>query len=819
MGQKQEITILTLSSLPNALMFQNYFKIAWRNLMKRKFYSLVTIFGLSVGMTFTFLIGSFVWGELQVNKDLRNAGSQYMLKSKWKKADMGVDIATLAPLGKALKETYPNLVANYYRFDGITSTVSKGDKHFKEEFQIGDSTLLTMYGFPLLHGDAATALNEPNSVVLPYNIAIKYFGITDVVGQTLTLDSFSGQKGEFMITAVLDKLPHNSVANLVDDRTPIFLPPGSMQFFGRGDLENWSNTYIVNFIELKPGVAQESLIKPIQQLIATNTPASVSQNLEVELVPLSDLYWEANNGLVQKTVLTISTVALFILFMAIVNFVNISIGSSSARLKEIGVRKVLGSLKIQVIRQFLTESILIALLSLILSLFLYEVLKSYFTEILGKTLPSIFLSGPYFILAAIFLALITGLLAGIYPAFILSSLPSVDSMKGKLKSVKENIFFRRMLIASQFTIALFVFVAAAVISQQVSYFFNKDLGYNKEFIFSVTVPRDWSAEGVQKMETIRKEMARLPEVTEASVSYEIPNGRNGFSAPVYKLGQDSTQAVFMPVLQADENYAETYKIPMVSGQFFQSVQQNADEVVVNEETLKAMNLGNTASAVGQKLKLQGFNQTFTIAGVVKNFHFESMHQTIRPLAFLHIKTVNNYRFLSFKVSNGNVGKSVAGIEKKWNQLLPDAPFEYTFMDDTLHKLYKSEVRLQKASQVATILAMVIVLLGILGMVSLNVSKRTKELGIRKVLGASALSIIILFVKEFLYVMGISMLISFPLVILSMNKWLQNYAYRIQLDWLTFAYVGLIFGIVIAVLVGLQTYKAAMMNPVKSIKTE
>lgn len=800
-------------------MLQNYFKIAWRNLMKRKFYSLVTIFGLSVGMTFAFLIGSYVWGELQVNKNLRNSGSQFMLKSKWKKADMGVDIATLAPLGKALKENYPNLVADYYRFDGITSTVSKGDKHFKEEIHMGDSTLLTMYGFPLLHGDAATALNEPNSVVLPYDIAIKYFGKADVIGQTLTFDSFSGQKGEFMVTAILDKLPYNSVANLVDDKTPIFMPPGSMQFFGRSNLENWSNIYIVNFIELKPGVKKEALIKPIKQIISTNTLAIVSQNLEVELVPLGNLYREANNGLVQKMILTLSTVALFILLMAVVNFVNISIGSSSARLKEIGVRKVLGSLKIQVIRQFLTESVLIAFLSLIVSLFLYEVLKSSFSEIVGKTLPSVFASGPYFIIAAILVALVTGLLAGIYPAFILSSLPSVDSMKGKLKSVKENIWFRRMLIASQFTIALFVFVAAAVISQQVSYFFNKDLGYNKEFIFSVTAPRDWSVEGVRKMETIRKEMARLPEVTEASISYEIPNGRNGFSAPVYKLGQDSTQAVFMPVLQADENYAETYKIPLVSGRFFQSVQQNADEVVLNEAALKAMNLGNAASAVGQKLRLQGFSQTFTVAGVVKNFHFESMHQAIRPLAFLHIKTINNYRFLSFKINNGNVAKSVAAIEKKWNQLLPDAPFEYTFMDDTLHRLYKSEVRLQKASQIATILAMIIVLLGILGMVSLNVSKRTKELGIRKVLGASALSIIILFVKEFLYVMVIAMLISFPLVILSMNKWLQNYAYRIKLDWLTFTYIGLIFGVVIAVLVGLQTYKAAMMNPVKSIRTE
>lgn len=799
-------------------MLHNYFKIAWRNLLRRRFYAAVNIFGLSVGMTFAFLIFSYVYGELRVNMDLRNAGAQYMLTSKWKKADMGLNITTPAPLGKSLKDNYPNLVANYYRFDGVSATVSKGEQHFKESIQIGDSTLLTMYGFPLLHGHAATALVKPNSLVIPYEKAMKYFGKTDVVGQTLLLDSFSGKKSEFMITAVLDKLPYNSVSNLTGNEQSIFMSPDGMQFFGRGEFGNWANIYIVNFIELKQGVRQEALAKPVLQLLRTNTSELIQKNLKVELVPLKNLYREANNGVVQKTVLTLTTISLFILLMAIVNFVNISIGSSSSRLKEIGIRKVLGSMKGQVIRQFLAESVLLTFISMIISLFLYEIFRSYFGAVLGKVLPSIFQLPAYTFLFPFALALVTGLLAGFYPAFILSSLQSVDSMKGKIKSIRENLFFRRLLISSQFSIALFVIISSAVISRQVNYFFDKDLGYNDEFIFSVTTPRDWSPQGVQKMEAVRKEMLQLPEVSNAAVSYEIPNGKTGFSAALYKAGQDSTQAIYLPVLQTDENFAGTYSIPMIAGHFFQSEQQTyvPGRIVINEEAVKKLGLESATSAVGQQLRFQGAAQVFTVAGVVKNFHFESMHQSMRPLAFQQLQAFNNYRYISFRIRPGNIGPSLAAIENMWKQLLPDTPFEYTFMDDTLHNLYQSEVRLKKASQLATALAIAIVVLGILGMISISVAKRTREVGIRKVLGASVSEIMIIFVREFIFLMAVAICISFPLAFLSMDKWLQNYSYRIEMDWATFAWTGLAFGLSITALICLQTYKTALMNPVKAI---
>lgn len=802
-------------------MLKSYFKIAFRNLLKHKSYSLIAILGLSVGITFSLLIGSYIWGELQVNSNLRNADNQYLVQSKWKEANMGPSFATLAPIAKALKDNYPNLVANYYRFDLIAATISNGNKHFREEVQIGDSTMLTMYGFSLLHGDERTALKEPNSMVISYETALKYFGKLDVVGEIVTVDSFTKEKKAFVITAVLDKFSRNSVTNLLDDKIPVFLSVSNMEFFNRGSLDNWDNSIIVNYIELKEGVQKEDLAKPIEQLLATNAPENIKGNLEVYLTPLKEYYREANNGLVGKSILILIIISLFILLMSIVNFVNISIGNSASRLKEIGIRKVLGSRKIQVIYQFLTESVLVALLSMLLSLFLYELCRPIFEEIVGKEMPSMLFSLPYFFIVSVLLATSNGALAGIYPAFVLSAISSTDAVKGKFKSVKENILFRRVLIVSQFTIALFVIGGTIVISQQVTYFFNKDLGYNKESILTVTVPRDWTPKGVGKMEAIRNEMNRLPEVNKASLSYEIPNGNAGFSNGIYKMGEDSTMAISVTILQTDEAYADTYQIAMASGRFFQKAQDesNGDKVILNEAAILALGFKNPDLAIGHKVKFQGVNQHFIINGVAENFHFYSMHKTIRPLAFIHIRNNNQFRYLSFQIPPANLGESVAAIKNKLAQLLPEAPFEFTFMDETLRQLYKSEIQLKKASHLATILAVIIVLLGVLGLVSMSISKRTKELGIRKVLGASEVNLIMLFLQEFLIILVVAVFISFSLIAFGMNKWLQTYAYHVELDWLTLGWVGLAFGLLIALLVSVQSIKAALANPIESLKNE
>ena len=801
-------------------MIQNYFKIAWRNLLKRKFYSLVMIFGLSVGMTFTFLIMSFVWGEINVNKELRNADNQYIVRSRWKNPDMGIDLATLGPLGATLKADYPHLVANFYRYDGITVAISKNEKHFREEIQTGDSTMLAMYGFPLLHGNAKTALNEVNSVVISEEKALKYFSKTDVLGETLTLHNFIGGKQEFQVTAVLKNLSNNSVTNLLPNKAGIFIPLSALD--GRkGAEDNWDFPYMITYVELQSGVTPEDLEKPVNQTLATHASPNSKANLAVYFTPLKDYYQEANNGLVRKMIYTLSGVTLFILLMAVVNFVNISIGKSSSRLKEIGVRKVLGSLKIQLIGQFLAESVILAMLAMFLSVLFYEISRSAFAEILGKPLASALALFPYSLIMPVICALTIGLLAGIYPAFILSSISSLDSMKGKLKSIRENVMLRRGLVASQFVIALFVFAGAMVISKQVHYFFNKNLGYNKESLVSIAVPRDWTPEGLSKMEAIRDQFSRLKEVDQVSLSYEIPNGNNGGHSGLYKSGQDSTQAIHTQFLSTDERYANTYQIKMLAGKFFNADRSayQANRVVLNQSAAKALGYRTPEDAIGQQVRVNNVPGVLTVEGVSADFNFASMHQVIKPLAFFHIREGNAFRFLTFRLNPANLGESMSILENKWRELMPEAPFEYAFMDDSLQKLYQSEMQLKKASQIATVLSVVIVLLGVLGMVSLNVARRTRELGIRKILGASEVGIVMLFLKEFLLVMAFAMLISFPLAFVTMKHWLETYAYRIDINWEPFALVGLGFGFIITLLVCLQTTKAALINPVKSLRSE
>ena len=801
-------------------MLKSYFKTAWRNILKHRFYSIVNVAGLFAGITFTLLIGAYVWGELQVNKKLSNAGNQYILTSEWKDPNMGYDLATLGPLAKKLKEDYPTLIKNYYRFDGITSFVSKGDKHFRESVQLGDSTLLKMYGFKTMYGDAQTALINPNDVVVTKEIAIKYFGKKDVVGETITMQSYSGDKRDFTITAVLDDNTENSVTKLDEENiNTFFVPTSTFTYFGRNDLDDWNNIQIASYVELQNGVTAKQLQQPILQLLKQNTSDVVQKNLIVHPISLPDYYLNKNNGLIKRMLYTLSFIGLFILLMAIVNFINMAISSSPARVREIGVRKVMGGIRKQIIFQFLTESTALVLIATLLGLLAYPLLNPLFADLIGKPIPALFSFPLYFVLIPLAIVLAVGLLAGLYPAFVLSSIKSADAVKGKLRTVKESVLLRKLLVGFQFCIAIVVMIAALIISQQLNYFFNGQLGYNKEFIVSSQVPRDWSKAGLQKMETIRNEFADLPQISSATLSYEIPNGMNGGNPPVYKMGEDSSKATSMQLLITDQNYLSTYQIPLKAGDFFSDTGNDSGKIVVNEKAVEVLGFKNAADAIGQQVRIPGDPTIFTIKGVTNDFHFGSMQQTIAPMLFFNVQFAPNYRYLSFKIKPGNVTASIEAIQKKWAQLLPGSSFEYNFMDDTLKRLYASEIQLKKAAFTATILSLIIVLLGVLGLISLSIHKRVKEISIRKVLGASVPHITFLFIKEFMLVIIIAAAIACPLSYYMMQGWLNNYAYRIHLTARPFLWPVVALGLVTLLLIALQTLKAALANPIKHLKSE
>ncbi|HET6993650.1 MAG TPA: ABC transporter permease, partial [Chitinophagaceae bacterium] len=393
-------------------MIKSYLKIAWRNLSKYRFYSAVNILGLFAGIVFALLIGAYIWTELRVNKDLRNADRQYILTTVSTDPNVGFELATFGPIAKRLKEDYPNLVANYYRYDGVTSVMSKGDKHFREGLQIGDSTMLKIFGFEALHGDVQTALNNPYSVVITEEKAMKYFGKTDVVGESISIQSFSGGNHDFAVTAVLKTLPINSITNLAKDYpNNFFVPMSALTYFGRLGADSWNNLSIPSYVELREGVSPKDLEAPIRQLVQQNANDQLKKIITVKPVLLSDYYLQQDKGLIKRMLYTLSFVGLFILLMAIINFINIAISRSASRMKEIGIRKVLGSMKRQLVFQFLIESIILVSAATVLALLTYPYLRPLFSQLVGKEIPSLRDFPSYFICLPVVLIIVVGLSA------------------------------------------------------------------------------------------------------------------------------------------------------------------------------------------------------------------------------------------------------------------------------------------------------------------------------------------------------------------------------------------------------------------------
>lgn len=802
-------------------MFRNYLKIALRNLLRRKFYAALTLLGLALGLTFAFLIGSYVYGEYRINRDLRNAPRQYLLQSEWKVVNLGMGITTLAPLARTLREQYPSLVANYYRYDGISVTVSRGDKHFRESVQAGDSTLLTMFGFPMLYGDPRTALDRPNSVVLTESRARRYFGKTDVVGLTLTFDNFVGGKQTYLVTGVLKALPDNSVTHLVTEPDEVFISMGSIRGRDVGT-DSWANPFVANYIELQEGVKPAQLTEPIKRLLATHAPSPFRENLTVRLTALTDYHFEANNGVIGKLATAVTAVALFMLLMASINFVNVSIGHASTRLREIGVRKSLGGERRQLMGQFLVEALLLTALATMLSLAGYEIARPSFGDVLGRSLPALTAWPGWAFGGVAGLSLVVGLLAGSYPALVLSALPAVDSLKGKLKSVQDGVLLRRALLTFQFTMAVFVFVGAVVVGRQVAYFFEKDLGFEREQLLTVSsVPRNWSPEGVATTELARDRFARLPGIASATLSWETPADGPGNNTALYRQGRDSTEAVAVGLMTTDEHFARTFAIPMRAGQFLRANVGNFQEtrVVINESAARALGWQKPADAVGQMVRFPGTPVSYQVSGVTADFHAASLHQTIQPLAFLHVRRGGIFRMLSFKLKPERLRETLASLETEWKKAFPGAPFVYTFLDESLQHLYLTELRMRKAARIATVLALVIVLLGVQGVVSLSIARRTREIGIRRVLGATSVGIIRLFLQEYALILLLANGLAAPLAAWVLGNWLQRYAYHVSLGWVPFVAVGLGLAAVIGFVVSLQSLKAALTDPVKALRTE
>jgi len=800
-------------------MLNNYLKVMIRSIMRRKVYSAINIFGLTVGIAFALLIGVFVWSELQVNQSLADVDRLYILESRYSGPEENFIWFAPSPLMRQAVEQYPALIENYYRFRDRQITVSKGDNHFRIQSMIGDSTFFQMFGFPILHGDGHAALTRPNSIAITEKIARQYFDRSDVVGESLTLTTEINGLKEFMITAVLADLQQkNSVTDFMNSDAQVFLSLKNKDDFSLGFEDDWTSE-IITYAKLAPHASPSEARNAINKILKDGAPKSLSENRTIELDSLKNYYLVTNHSAVQKLLATLTMIVVFILFLAMANFINITVASSFSRLKEVGLRKVIGGIRKQVIVQFLSESVMLALLSGFLSVVLYELLHGYAGEVLGTGLPSIIQFPPLlwmWILVGIFS---TGMLAGVYPSFYLSTTETIDSLKGKFKSVGRAIRFTRVLIGAQFLIAIFVFTVAVIISKQVSFFMEKDMGYDKSFLLIVSsLPRQWTEEGFAKMDAAKHEFLKSPRIKQVSLSLGVPGVNFSMGdSKIYPVGLPQEQGIHATLTSADEDFASAYGMKILEGKFLvgEGRVRQPNALVINESAQKAL-----GGQVGDRVKLENWGDVeFTIVGIVKDFNFESLHEAVKPAVFMHNRDYGAFRYFSFKLGPGSLTQSVEEVEKHWKKLFPNDPFVYAFSDEKLQSLYQTEFQLKKASTIAAPLILILVLAGVLGLVALSLSKRNKEFGIRKVVGASAGSILALLSREYVILMALAFTLGVPLTYLFISQWLDGFAYHIDVTWWMFAIPMVILFCITLIVVGAQSVKTALSNPVESLRTE
>ena len=802
-------------------MLKNYFTIAVRHLLRHKFFSAINILCLAIGITFALIIGIYVLSQYHINASLKNVKNQYIVKSNWKVKEMGLDITTFGPLPKALKEEYPSLVANYYRYNPVTNVVSAGDKYFKEDISIGDTGFISMYGFPVLYGNKRRPFTDNNSAVITETMAMKLFGQKDVINKTISiLTTQNGAKQDYKVTAVLKDIPYNSVTNLVGDTYSVYVPTEDNRYYGGGDPSTgWNAAYEVGMVELQPGKSPKDIEGPLRQILAKYTSENVQKNLTVELEAVRTYYIKDHGGAARKMTTILSLAALFILLMAVINFVNINIGTSSYRLKEIGLRKVFGGAKTQLIVRFIAEAMILTIVAALISLITYQLLRPVFNQVLNTELVSVFRFSGTAILFLVTLVFMTGFIAGAYPAFVMSSSRLINAVKGKIDSARGGLFLRKSMLTLQFTLAIIVFICALTVSRQVSYVFSKDIGYNKEQLLVISAfPKRWDSVGVNRMINVKNALMQLPSVKDASLSFEIPDRKPPGSVDMQLVNGDA-RTVLITSCGADENYAGTFGLKVLSGSCFaQSGNFIPNQIVLNESAVRALGL-TVMSALNRQIKVPSSGTILTVAGVIKDFNYSSLQNQVEPLAFFHVKDATSYRYLSLKLNNADIVETVSQIRNKWREMSPGTPFEYTFMDDKFQSLYKSELQLKKAANIATMLNLVIVFLGVFGVVAFTLTKRTKEIAVRKVLGADVRSIILLFVRDYAVLILLANLIAWPLAYIITNKWLQSYAYRVNQDVMPYLFVCLFIFITAFSMITVQCFKAGSSNPVKSLRTE
>ena len=817
-------------------MFRNYFKVAFRNLLKRKGFSLINILGLATGMAVCLLIILFIQSELSYDKHHEKADNIYrvVLDRNYPGRSTSYSIIPQS-IGGAIKAEFPEVLESTRLFNlgGNGSFFLRiGDKTFEEKRVLGaDSNFFRVFSSKILHGDATTALEKPHSAVINATTAKKYFGSTDVVGKQFETDG-NDTTETFFITAVVADWPDNS--HFLFD---MLVSTNTFQFTRRPNFIGFAaHTYLL----LNPNSSYKALEAKFPEIIKKYVSGEINKvfnqswedfqkagnGYHYYLQPLSKIHLVSNleaelrpNGSM-TAVYIFGIVAIFILFLACINFINLSTARSVERAKEVGIRKTFGSEKRSLIGQFLIESVFVSLISMLLAFVIIILLIPTFNTISGKELTVIYFLQPTWIFLLLAFVIITGLIAGLYPAFVLSSFNPIAVLKGRFKSNRYGLALRNGLVIFQFAISVILIISTIVVNRQMKFMLGDKLGFKKDHV--IVVERTDMLEN--KLPAFKNELLSIAGVEMASGTSTVPGNQNFFGTTWQEVGSKAPMTGRGMIV--DEDFGKTLGLELKEGRFFsRDFSTDTLSVVLNERAVKELGLKN---AIGSRITSptelfngpDGATYVYTVVGVIKNFHYHSLHEPISPLVMINSRKFGSRSGLvALRIKGDNFKTALADVGTVWKKFVKEKPFNYYFLDKALADQYKAEQTTQRIFTIFSGLAIFIACIGLLGLAAYATQQRTREISIRKILGASESSIVTMLSKDFLKLVLLSSAIAFPLAWWAMNKWLQDFAYRVDVGWWIFIAAAMLAVLIALLTISTQALKAAFTNPVKNLRTE
>ena len=804
-------------------MFKNFLLTAYRSLTKHKGYTILNVMGLSAGLTCFAFIAVWVSDELSYDKFNKKADRIVRIVGKVTTESEVFDQAvTCVPMAAALKSDYPQ-VERTVRFDNNDATVKKGDIQFAEDgIVLTDPSFFEVFDYPLKEGNAKTALNDPYSIILTEKMAQKYFGKEDPVGRYLTLVLYdtTGKGLPYKITGVIPDPPKNAhfTFNFLGSfKTLEAADPGSVT------QEGWGSNGYYTYLLLKDKSDFKTVAATLPQFIERHLGKEMKEwkmRYDYTLQPLTGIHLRSHlryeftpTGNIEY-VYIFSLIGIFILLIAGINYMNLATARSLQRAKEVGVKKVLGAARSQLVIQYLVEAIVVAIFSLILALLLTSLLDPLLQKLSGKSL-SVF-NSPQLIAFLTVVTFLLGLISGIYPAFFITAYKPGIVLKGAFKSSTGGVWLRKALVVVQFTISVALLIGIFVVNSQLSFIQHKDLGYNKDALVALRVNGD--AAVINGFTSFKNSLLSNPLVKGVTTSNSLLVGGLGNSGASTVTGDGKAISSSTYRLRVDNYYMDVYGMKLLAGRNFSSDPMNDTAAfILNEAAVKAFSWGSPEAAINKPFSMGGSGGR--VVGIVKDFHFNSLQHPVEPLAIAARGPNNRFSQITVKIDMSRPGESIKWIQKNWKSDFPGSLLQYDFLDKKLNDQYQAEERFSKFFLYFSFLSLLIACLGLFGLTTYAIQQRTKEIGIRKVLGATVNNIVSLLSKDFLKLVIVAAFLAFPLAWWTMNKWLKDFAYRISIGWWVFAEAALIVLLIAFVTISLQVLKAVAENPVKSLRTE